>query len=69
MVCEATVASAAPRIPSSGNGPTPKMSRGSNTILVTTPMAINTVGVMKSPTARKQKPITIMNNMVRKVTV
>ncbi len=49
---ENTVATAAPWIPSSGNGPTPKISRGSSARLRTTLTSITRIGARVLPYPR-----------------
>ena len=49
--CPATVAMAAPAIPSSGNGPIPNISTGSSTIFTTAPVISAAMGLFMSPPA------------------
>ena len=49
--CPAPVARAAPRMPIFGQGPSPKMSRGSSTRLASEPHSMAAMAVLMRPTA------------------
>ena len=51
VICAVTVAAAAPAASIRGNGPIPKISRGSSTMFITSPVAFARNGVLLSPIA------------------